>query len=57
MFQLAELNPDLEIFVGRELTKKFETIYRGRITAVISSLEKSKIKGEIVVIVNHYGKK
>ena len=55
--QLAELDKGLELFVGRELTKKFETIYRGEIEEVVSRLKKDKIKGEFVIIVNHhYGK-
>ena len=55
--QLIDLQPDLEIFIGRELTKKFETLYRGQITEVVSQLEKGKIKGELVIIVNRHGKK
>jgi len=39
------------IVVCRELTKKFETIYRGKIDEVIKEIEKDKIKGEFVVIV------
>jgi 16S rRNA (cytidine1402-2'-O)-methyltransferase len=49
--QLKELSPDLEIVVGRELTKKFETIYRGKIDKVIEKIEKDKVKGEFVIIV------
>jgi len=37
--------------ICRELTKKFETIYRGKIEEVIKKIEKDKIKGEFVVIV------
>src|SRR4030043_922976 len=44
-------NLDPEIIVCRELTKKFETIYRGIIEAVIEQLKKDKIRGEFVVIV------
>lgn len=40
-----------QVVVGRELTKKFETIYRGTITEVINKLESSSVKGEFVVIV------
>lgn len=40
-----------KIVVCRELTKKFETIYRGEIEEVIKQIEKDKIKGEFVVIV------
>jgi len=39
------------IVVYRELTKKFETIYRGKIDEVIEKIEKDKIKGEFAVIV------
>jgi 16S rRNA (cytidine1402-2'-O)-methyltransferase len=39
------------ILVARELTKKFETIYRGKIDEVIEKVEKSPVKGEFVVIV------
>jgi len=44
-----------EVVVCRELTKKFETIYRGKIEEVIKQIEKDIIKGEFVVIVE--GKK
>jgi 16S rRNA (cytidine1402-2'-O)-methyltransferase len=39
---------DFDIVVGRELTKKFETIYRGKISEVISQIEP---RGEFVVII------
>lgn len=39
------------IVVCRELTKKFETIYRGEIGEVIKGIEKGIIKGEFVVII------
>jgi 16S rRNA (cytidine1402-2'-O)-methyltransferase len=45
------------IVVCRELTKKFETIYRGTIEEVIKQIENptagEKIKGEFVIIVKH----
>jgi 16S rRNA (cytidine1402-2'-O)-methyltransferase len=40
-----------DIVVCRELTKKFETIYRGSIGKVIEEIKKDKIKGEFVVVV------
>jgi len=49
--QLKELSPNVEIVVGRELTKKFETIYRGKIDKVIERIEKDKVKGEFVIII------
>ncbi len=47
---LLELG-DTHIVVGRELTKQFETVYRGIPQQVISVLKKEKIRGEFVVLV------
>ncbi len=41
-----------EIIVCRELTKKFETVYRGTIDEVIVQIKNDKILGEFVIIVN-----
>jgi 16S rRNA (cytidine1402-2'-O)-methyltransferase len=49
--ELSSLVGDREIVVCRELTKKFETIYRGKIIEVIEQIEKDTIKGEFVVII------
>ncbi|MDI6882943.1 MAG: 16S rRNA (cytidine(1402)-2'-O)-methyltransferase [Patescibacteria group bacterium] len=48
--QLGNLTTNL--VVCRELTKKFETIYRGTIAQVIEKIKSDKIKGEFVAIVN-----
>lgn len=45
------LNKELRIVVARELTKKFETVYRGKIDEVLQKIEKDKILGEFVVVV------
>ena len=52
---LSELNQSSRIVVCRELTKKFETIYRGTAEAVKAKLKPSEIKGEFTVIIE--GKK
>jgi 16S rRNA (cytidine1402-2'-O)-methyltransferase len=49
--ELGSINKELRIVVARELTKKFETIYRGEIEKVIGEIEKEKIKGEFVVVI------
>ena len=41
----------VNVVVCRELTKKFETIYRGEIDEVIKEIKKNIIKGEFVVII------
>jgi 16S rRNA (cytidine1402-2'-O)-methyltransferase len=46
--QITEYFGDREVVVGRELTKKFETIYRGKVADIEGSI---KEKGEFVVIV------
>ena len=53
---LNELNQfenlkDRQIVVARELTKKFETVYRGKIEEIIPQIEKQKL-GEFVTIIN-----
>jgi len=48
-FQVSSFK--FQVVVCRELTKKFETIYRGEINEVIEEIKKDKIKGEFVVIV------
>jgi 16S rRNA (cytidine1402-2'-O)-methyltransferase len=44
-------NLEPKIVVCRELTKKFETVYRGKIEDVIGKIEKDVIKGEFVVVI------
>ncbi len=50
---------DKQIILGRELTKTFETIYRGTARELKSILEKnlSQVKGEFVIIVDSYVRK
>jgi 16S rRNA (cytidine1402-2'-O)-methyltransferase len=43
-----------EIMVARELTKKFETIYRGTTEEVINQVKTSPIKGEYVIVINRH---
>ncbi len=45
------LEPTRQIVVCRELTKKFETTYRGTLETIIPELEKQS-KGEFVVIIH-----
>jgi len=49
--ELKDISPERNIIVCRELTKKFETIYRGRIDEVIKKISADQIKGEFVVII------
>lgn len=54
--EISMINNKLSVVVCRELTKKFETIYRGTIKQVIEKIKNpqpgEKIKGEFVIIVN-----
>lgn len=52
LMELQQIWGDKELVVARELTKKFETIYRGKISEVLPQI---KEKGEFVVIIK--GKK
>lgn len=44
------LGPKKELLVGRELTKQFETIYRGTIDEIMEQMTEER--GEFVVIIN-----
>jgi 16S rRNA (cytidine1402-2'-O)-methyltransferase len=39
-----------KVMVARELTKKFETVYRGSVEEVIGKLKEEKIRGEFIII-------
>lgn len=45
-------NEGVELVVCRELTKKFEIIYRGNTEEVLEEIGPDKIKGEFVIILN-----
>ena len=45
--------PEAQIVLCRELTKKFETIYRGTVEEVQEALAQTETKGEFVVMINN----
>jgi 16S rRNA (cytidine1402-2'-O)-methyltransferase len=46
-----ELDPKRGIFIGRELTKMHETLYRGTVGQVSASLASTSLKGEFTIII------
>ena len=50
---LAEINPDREIFLAREMTKLHESYYRGSVVSVIEQLssQKNALRGEFVLVI------
>jgi 16S rRNA (cytidine1402-2'-O)-methyltransferase len=52
LMEMESVIGDRPIMVGRELTKKFETIYRGTAGQVIEKMRAGSIKGEFVIIVS-----
>lgn len=47
--EIKLLARDREIVISRELTKKFETIYRGKIEEILKEIKINKIKGEFTI--------
>ena len=45
------LDPMRQLVVGRELTKKFETIYRGTPQEVMRQIDESSSRGEFVIVI------
>ena len=51
--RLSELlEPKRKVVVCRELTKKFETVYRGSMAEVLQKIKEDTVKGEFVVMVS-----
>ena len=48
---IEKLSPEADIVVGRELTKRFETIYRGKAKQIKEILQKEGPKGEFAVVI------
>lgn len=42
---------EFDIVIGRELTKQFETIYRGKVSEIIKQLETGEKRGEFVIVI------
>ncbi len=51
LVSLGEVAPTRPLVVGRELTKKFETLYRGTASAIASHLVGDDTLGEFVIVV------
>lgn len=51
IIELKEVWGNRECVMARELTKKFEEIYRGNFDSLLKHLGEKKVKGEIVLIV------
>ena len=49
--ELNEYMPNRIIAIGRELTKKFEELWRGKPNEILDSLSEHTLKGEFVVII------
>lgn len=49
---LQEIGLDREVMVGKELTKQFESFYRGNISEVLEQVKNSTVKGEYVVVIH-----
>lgn len=51
LLELKKVMPERELVLCRELTKQFESIYRGNAESCLKQLEADKILGEFVVVV------
>ena len=56
---ISENSPHKNIFIAREISKMYETFYRGEIKEIINELSKSKFgsKGEFVLVFEEISKK
>ena len=49
---MNEILPDVQVVIGRELTKMFEEFLRGTPKELLTHFEKTKPRGEMVVLFN-----
>ena len=54
---LAQIFGDRRVVVGRELTKQFEEILRGPVSAVLSAFHNRPVKGEVALVVEGWDRK
>jgi 16S rRNA (cytidine1402-2'-O)-methyltransferase len=52
MRDVLEVLGDRDVVIGRELTKKFEEVLRGRVSELIAVFEERKPRGEFTLILN-----
>lgn len=52
MGEIDETFGAVEVFVGRELTKKFEELTSGTPSSIVAAYEKRTVKGELVVVID-----
>lgn len=55
--ELSQISQDFNLVVCREMTKKFETTYRGKIREVAEEIKNNPIKGEFVLVIKNETKK
>jgi len=48
---LAEVAPLKDICMCRELTKIYETIYRGKAEEILNNIRQDEFKGEFVIVI------
>jgi 16S rRNA (cytidine1402-2'-O)-methyltransferase len=52
LVSMRETFGDVPVVVAREITKKFESFYRGKISDILATLEKQTVRGEFVILFN-----
>jgi 16S rRNA (cytidine1402-2'-O)-methyltransferase len=50
--EIRDIEENCNIILGRELTKKFETIIRGNPEKVLETLKSGEVRGEFVVVIS-----
>ena len=49
--EIHEMDPSRELFLAKELTKKFQSYYKGSVSTLFEQLQETQIKGEWVVVI------
>ena len=52
--EISDIFLERQIFIGRELTKKFESYYSGTAKELLAKKDKIKLKGEYSILINNF---
>lgn len=49
--EIRQIQPDRKVVLARELTKKFEEVFRGTAADAVGHFSRKKVKGELLIMV------
>jgi len=51
LLQIKDIDPNRELFLAKEISKKYQKYYRGSVSEILKKLQETNIRGEWVVVI------